>query len=134
MAPRLLLDTHILVWSRTNVARLNRAHAATLVKAEEAGAILFISAITLREIAMLMSRGRIETAISLDQLFADIEQHPRITVLPITAQIAADSVRLGPSAPRDPADQIIIATARCHSLSLMTEDATIRAYSGVALA
>jgi PIN domain nuclease of toxin-antitoxin system len=133
LAPRLLLDTHILIWWRINPGRLSKAHGAALDDVDESDAHFFISAITLREIAMLMSKGRLETAISLDQLFADIEMHPRITVLPITAQIAVDSVRLGPSAPRDPADQIIISTARCHGLALMTEDATIRAYSGVTL-
>ena len=55
-------------------------------------------------------------------------------MLPITAQIAVDSVRLGPHAPRDPSDQIIIATAYCHGLSLMTEDAAICSYPGVTLA
>lgn len=39
---------------------------------------------------------------------------------------AAESVRLGPEFPRDPADQIIAATARCHGLSLVTADEAIR--------
>jgi PIN domain nuclease of toxin-antitoxin system len=134
LARGFLLDTHILAWWILHSARLSKAHAAGLADAEEAGAVLYISAVTLREIAMLFSRGRITMATSLEQSLADIEQHPRITVLPITAQIAVDSVSLGPGAPRDPSDQIIIATARCHGLRLMTEDATIRAYSGVTLA
>jgi PIN domain nuclease of toxin-antitoxin system len=52
-------------------------------------------------------------------------------VLPITAKIAAESVRLGDEFPRDPADQIIAATARCHGLTLMTSDKRIRNWGRV---
>jgi PIN domain nuclease of toxin-antitoxin system len=49
-----------------------------------------------------------------------------IRVLPMTSRIAVESVRLGPDFPKDPADQIIVATARCHGLSLITADEDIR--------
>lgn len=51
---------------------------------------------------------------------------PLIQIFPITSKIAAQSVRLRDSFPRDPADQIIAATALCHNLTLITADENIR--------
>jgi PIN domain nuclease of toxin-antitoxin system len=62
-----------------------------------------------------------------------LENHPLLAVLPLTARIAAESVRLGEDFPKDPADQIIVATARCHSLRLVTADQRIRRWGKVPL-
>jgi PIN domain nuclease of toxin-antitoxin system len=52
-------------------------------------------------------------------------------VLPITAAVAAESARLGRDFPKDPADRIIVATARCHGLRLVTADEHIRRWGKV---
>jgi PIN domain nuclease of toxin-antitoxin system len=54
-----------------------------------------------------------------------------IATLPLTTKIAAESVRLGEDFPNDPADQIIVATARCHNLTLITADERIRKWGKV---
>jgi len=90
-----------------------------------------ISAITLWEIAMLAARGRIEMTGPADVWLEEIERHPLIEVLPLTARIAAESVRLGPDFHNDPADRIIVATARIHGLPLMTADERIRKWGKV---
>ena len=64
---------------------------------------------------------------SVDVLLSEIENHPRFEVLPITARIALESTRLGPSFHRDPADQLIAAPCRVHGLTLLTADERIRA-------
>ncbi len=56
-----------------------------------------------------------------------------LTSLPLTASIAVESVRLGDDFHRDPADQIIVATARCHGLTLITADERIRKWGKVNL-
>ena len=114
--------------------RLSRTHRALLNKAERTGEPVAISAITLREMAAMIARGRLEAHVSLDELLEQIESHPLIEVLPVTAAIAAESVRLGEGFPRDPADQLIVATARCHGLSLMTADQRILEWGQVTLA
>lgn len=86
-----------------------------------------ISAISLWEIAKLVERGRIRLPVAIDSILAQIEADPGFVVVPIDARIAADSTRLGPDAPSDPADRIIMGTARCHSLTLITADQRIRA-------
>jgi PIN domain nuclease of toxin-antitoxin system len=80
---------------------------------------------------MIMQRGRIAVDMPLDAWLDSIEFQPLITILPLTTKIAAESVRLGDDFPRDPADQIIVATARCHGLTLITADEHIRKWGKV---
>jgi PIN domain nuclease of toxin-antitoxin system len=128
-----LLDTHILLWWQTEFHRLSKAQARVLEGLEEQGQPVGLSAISLREFAMMLHRRRISVEMSLDTWMDSIEFHPLITILPLTAKIAAESVRLGDDFPRDPADQIIVATARCHGLTLITSDARIRKWGKVNL-
>ena len=128
-----LLDTHILVWWRANPERLSRPQASLLLEMEKRGEPAAISAITLREVAWMVACGRLEIAISLDAWLDEIESNPFLSIVPITARVAAESVRLGADFPQDPADQIIVATARCHGLRLMTADSQIRRWGRVPL-
>lgn len=127
----ILLDTHILIWWRLDSRRLSRNQARRLEDLERRQNPMAISAITLWEIAVLSARGRIEIAQPLDVWLEELEGHPLIDVLPLTARIAAESVRLGPDFHNDPADQIIVATARLHGLPLMTADERIRGWGKV---
>ena len=128
-----LLDTHILVWWRTEFHRLSKPQAQVLEKLEEQGQPVGVSAISLWELALLMHRGRITVDMPLGMWLDRLETHPLITIFPLTTKIAAESVRLGDDFPRDPADQIIVATARCHSLTLITADERIRKWGHVNL-
>jgi PIN domain nuclease of toxin-antitoxin system len=128
-----LLDTHILVWWRASPERLSSPQARLLLEMEERSEPAAISAITLREIAWMVAFGRLETAVSLDAWMDEIGANPLLRIIPITPNIAAESVRLGERFPRDPADQIIVATARCHGLRLITADEQIRQWGKVAL-
>jgi len=127
----ILLDTHVLIWWRLDSGRLGRSRIRRLQDLESRQKPVAISAITLWEIAMLAARGRIEISEPADDWIEEIERHPLIEVLPLTARIAAESVRLGPDFHNDPADQIIVATARIHGLPLMTADERIRRWGKV---
>jgi len=126
-----LLDTHILVWWQLDQGRLSKAQTRTLMDVEAGNVSAAISDITLWEAAVLAERGRLEIAGSPDVWLDDIENDPRLTLLPITAKVAAESVRLGRDFPKDPADRIIVATARCHGLQLVTADEQIRRWGKV---
>ena len=128
-----LLDTHILLWWCTDFQRLSKPQAHVLDGLEEHGQPVGLSAISLREFAMMLHRRRISVEMPLEAWLESIDSHPLITILPLTAKIAAESVRLGDDFPHDPADQIIVATARCHSLTLITSDAGIRKWGKVNL-
>ncbi len=131
--PPVLLDTHILVWWQSNPARLRKVHAQVLRELERRRQPAAISAMTLRELATMVQRGRHEIRMPLDLWLEEMESDPMLTVLPLTARIAAESVQLGADFPKDPADQIIVATARCHGLRLMTADENIRRWGKVPL-
>lgn len=96
--------------------------------------LLGIASISLWEIVMAEAKGRLRITGPVDVLLDEIENAPSIQVLPLTANVALDSMRLGPHFPRDPADRLIAATARCHGLRLMTADERIRSSGSVALA
>ena len=128
-----LLDTHILLWWRTDLGKLTRAQVRVLDELEKRDEPIGLSAISLREFAMMAHRRRINLDMPIEQWLERIESHPLITILPLTTAIAVESVRLGDDFPRDPADQIIVATARCYALTLITADSAIRKWGKVSL-
>ena len=128
-----LLDTHILVWWRLDSKQLSRAQAQVLDDLEERGHPAGLSAISLRELAKMIQAGRLTVGVSLESWLEGIASHTLLTIFPLTPEIAADSVRLGAEFPRDPADQIIAATARHHGLKLLTSDDRIRKSGKVAV-
>jgi len=62
----------------------------------------------------------------LDPWLDSLENDLRLFFYPIGGKIVADAVRLPSTFPRDPAERIITATARCEGLDLLTADDRIR--------
>jgi PIN domain nuclease of toxin-antitoxin system len=85
---------------------------------------LAISYITLLELATLVSKRRIQLAISLESFLREVES--RFVVLPISGRACARAMGLPASYPKDPADRMIGATALVEGLSLLTPDREIR--------
>lgn len=123
---RVLLDTHILIWWLVGAGALSKKQAEVLDRIDSKGERYALSAISLWEIATLVKRGKISLQRSIDGFFEDLEDHSSIEIIPLTPRIALESTRLGDSFPKDPADQIIAATARVYGMSLITADTRIR--------
>ncbi len=126
-----LADTHIFAWYRLTPDRLAAAQRRTLQQLESTGEPLFISAITLYELAAVVERGRLPLEVPLESWLVEIEEHPLVRILPLTARIAAEAMHLGSDFPRDPGDRIIVATALVHGLRLATADDRIRRWGKV---
>ncbi len=131
---KFLLDTHILLWWYLDHPKLSRHYADLLTKAEQSREELGISVMSLWEISKLVSANRILISFSLDQWFQELEEDGLFKVLPLNGRIILDSTRLGNGFHKDPADQLIAATARCHELRLMTVDERIVSSKVVAIA
>ena len=122
MNPRVLLDTHIVVWFLTNHRKLSREQNRALDDAIGYGECLGFSAISFVEIALLAERQWIIAM--LHQIFHELDTNPAFRIFPVTTDIAREVAAQGDSL-RDPSDRVIVATARVHRLTLLTADQRI---------
>jgi PIN domain nuclease of toxin-antitoxin system len=90
---------------------------------------LRIAAITLWEVAVLASRGRIELGEQTLSWLEDAVARSGTVVEPLTPRVAAESYQLPGSFHRDPADRMIVATSRVNRAALMTRDDPILDYA-----
>lgn len=123
------LDTHIWVWWVHGNERLTASQLAVIQDNESD--VIGISAISLWEIAKLVENGRLELPISVEKWFTQALNYPGVQIIELTPAIAAESTRLPGEFHRDPADQIIVATARIMKCKLVTSDERILNYPHV---
>jgi PIN domain nuclease of toxin-antitoxin system len=118
-----LLDTHIVLRWLGYPKKLSQEQTRILEATVRRGEPLAFSAVTLTEIAMLVSEGRLDLKVPLREFFAYLAANPVFHLLPVTYEIASDVALL--SVLKDPADRVIAATARVHRLDLVTSDRRI---------
>lgn len=123
----ILLDTHIWFWWVQGHPRLGARHQQILQEARS-WQTLAVSAISCWEVAMMIDRGRVETTLGALEWIHQALTPSGIELLPFTPEIAVESIQLPGTFHRDPADQIIVATARIHNVPLLTQDSKIVDY------
>lgn len=119
----ILLDTHVVVWLGFEPDKLSK-RAKEVIGAARLQGGLAIAGITLLELAWLAEKGRIETTLSVESFVRLCAS--KMTVLPITPEIAARAVSFPDSYPRDPQDRLIGATALVEGIELVTHDKMIK--------
>ncbi len=125
----LVLDTHVWIWMVEGVpGKLSASAIRSIERASRVGAV-FVSAISVWEVAMLWSKGRLALSQPLDEWVQAALTAPGVRVLPLAPEIAIDSARLPGGAHGDPADRILIASARHAAARLATCDAGIVGYA-----
>jgi PIN domain nuclease of toxin-antitoxin system len=124
-----LLDTHIWVWYvEGDRARFSPRIEPVVEAAVERGDLL-VSAISVWELAQLDTLGRLELSLDVRVWVARALAFPGVRLKGISPAIAIESTRL-PGAPhRDPADRMLIATARLTGATLVTCDTRVLAYA-----
>ena len=125
----IVLDTHVWVWWVSGADRLTAAQREAIGTAELGG--IGVSAISCWEVAKLVERGRLELDRPVLAWLRAALASPGVQVLALTPEVAAESAALPGTFHRDPADQIIVATARIHGCRLATSDGKILAYEHV---
>jgi PIN domain nuclease of toxin-antitoxin system len=125
----ILLDTHVWIWWVHGDRRLTKRQRET-IEANESE-IIGVSAISCWEIAKLVEYGRLELSMSVSEWFEKALGYPGIQFLELSPEIVVESTQLPGEFHRDPADQIIVATARLQNCVLVTSDERIQNYSHV---
>lgn len=125
-----LLDTCAILFIAEKTTNLSSA-TLKIIDAAPAGAI-FVSAVSVAELACLQERGKITLKQHWRAWWDALLKRTAWPCLPITAEVIAEAYSLPPPVPRDPADRMLIATARLERLTLVTTDGRIRSYPHVA--
>lgn len=126
----IIIDTHVLVWLVSTPNKLSKKALEAIGKEHADGTIL-ISTISVWEIYMLVKKGRLKLSIDIDSWIDKVENLPLFQFVPVDNRISAKSVNLPGEFHKDPADRIIVATARSMGLVLVTSDARILNYKHV---
>ena len=119
-----LLDTHILLWWHGDRSGLSREQQ-DVIAAAGADSPLEVSDISLWEVAMLHGLGRIRLTIPLREWLDKAVAAPLVRRHGISPAVAAELASLPDSFHRDPADRILVATARVLGATLLTRDRRI---------
>lgn len=120
---RLLLDTHVWIWLLEDCQELSPAVVKRLDSAAKSGG-LFVSAISVWELATLAAKGRLRFPVPLETWVDSALRQPGMRLLPLSPAISLESARLV-DFHGDPADRILVASARLENLVLVTRDRKI---------
>jgi len=121
----IVLDTHAWLRWRAHPGKLSAAAARAIDRAERIG----VPTICCWEVAMLSARGRIELDRDVRAWIAQALAGDRVGPVPLDHRIAADAALMdGAGAPPDPADRIILASARRAGGRLVTRDNRLLAF------
>jgi PIN domain nuclease of toxin-antitoxin system len=124
----LLLDTHVWIWFMLASDELAVSGRDVINRAAAAGR-LRIAAISLWETTLLASGGRIVLGRPLVQWMTQAVSAPGLAIEPLLPQVAVEAYSLPDRFHRDPADRLIVATARVANATLMTRDRRILDYA-----
>ena len=125
----LLLDTHTLLWMVENHPRLGAGAAGAMNRAGREDR-LSISAITLWEIGLLASKQRIDLHRDVMEWVHEVLALPGLSLVQLLPEIAVTSTRLPFEMHPDPADRILVATARRLAATLVTADRALLDLAG----
>lgn len=126
----ILLDTHAWIWWEFNPGLIPRRVRTAMAEAEATSG-LFVSVISVWEIATKVALGKLELPVTTREWVSATSSNPALTILPLTPDVALESAELPPPFHRDPADRLIVALARRRRATLVTADRKILRYPHV---
>jgi PIN domain nuclease of toxin-antitoxin system len=124
---RFLLDTHAWIWLQEGLPGISPRLIAQIDEARRRSDV-YVSAVSVWEIGNLTARGRLELESPIDVWLQLALTVGRLQLAPFEATIALASARLPGAIHGDPADRMLVATARTHGLTLVTHDKLLLKY------
>jgi PIN domain nuclease of toxin-antitoxin system len=125
----IVLDTHVLLWWQADGGRLSASAARAIEQADRLG----LCPISFWEVALLVRKGRIALDRDPHRWATDVLRDERIQLVPLSATAAITAGLLPADGfEGDPADCLIYATAREHSVALVTKDRRIHEFAAAA--
>ena len=124
----IVLDTHVLVWTMEDDDRLGQT-ARRLIEDETPSGRILVPAISLWEIAMLVAKERLALGQDVRTWIGNVIALDGLEIAELLPHISLDAVSLPGSFHPDPADRMIVATARYHQARLVTADRQILGYA-----
>ena len=124
---KLLLDTHVWIWSMTEPDRLSRKVSVAIGSPKNE---LWLSPMSLWEFFLLAGRGRLRLQITPEHWVTNALASAPLQDAALTREVAIESRSL-PISLSDPADRFIAATARVYGLTLATADERLLNLPGV---
>lgn len=124
---KMLLDTHVLIWSQELPQKLGPAQQFLLDPSNE----LFVSAVSVLEIGQLIYARRLSIQGGLSPWLQSAAQCLPLQFIGMDHDLASEAYRLPEPFHKDPADRILVATARTYRLVLLTADRRLVQYPHV---
>lgn len=125
----LLLDTHVLLWLDNGDRRLSGASRRVIEQARREGGRIFLSAVSVWEIAMLVAKGAIELDLTVERWVERVLDQSGLEAVPLDHIAASRAYALHHLEHGDPADRLLIATAIGLDCPLVTYDDRIRRFA-----
>lgn len=125
----LLLDTHIWVWYVEGDRTRFSPRIEPVVESAVARGDVFVSAISVWEVAQLDASRRLELTQDVRTWVGRALSFPGVALRALTPSIAIESTRLPGTIHRDPADRMLIATSRLTGAAIVTCDTRILSYA-----
>ena len=125
-----VMDTHGWIWAVEGLADKLGSDALRVIDDAASDRRLFASAISVWELGTLLRKRRIALSVEFERWVAASRQPPGVLIQAVTPEIAMDSAALPAFSEGDPADRLIVSTARSLGAQLMTCDRRLLEYGG----
>jgi PIN domain nuclease of toxin-antitoxin system len=124
---RLLLDTHIWIWSYAESHKLSSEVARTM---SDPSNERYLSAVSIWEAIVLLEKGRIRMEGDFGEVFKESKQELNLIEIPLNWEVAHE-LRFTMLDYRDPGDRFLVATAKVYDLTLVTADERLMRVPGI---
>jgi PIN domain nuclease of toxin-antitoxin system len=126
---RYLLDTHVLIWTVLQASReVSKGFFAEMESWQQNG-LVFLSPFTAWELALLVEARQLDLGMTVERVWQSATQDDGFSIATLNAHTLIEANRLPGFPHRDPADRILVATARENGMTFVTRDKKLLDYA-----